>query len=38
MGPTREARKSKRPVADRTGQGTFTDRVDNARATNERQP
>ena len=38
MAPSREARKSKRPVADRTGQDTLTDRVDNARATNKRQP
>ncbi len=37
MAPSREARKSQRPVADRTGQGTFTDRVDDARATNKRQ-
>ncbi len=38
MAPTREARKLKRPVADRTGQGTFTDCVNNARAANKRQP
>ena len=38
MAPSREARKSQRPVADRTGQHCFKARADNVRTRNKRQP
>ena len=39
MAPRCEVRKSQQPVADRMGQVCFKDGgVDNARATNKRQP